>query len=274
MQLSAAINVAKKTHSVLMLPKHEFIRQRTLDFRDSGNKNCNLPVVGRFLIQSDCFQFPIKYDYERRLILQEYVLEDLLRKTLLERVRSQFSSSKKLISDSDTLVINIRSGKDIFRDDPPPQNDYMQPPLSFYKYVIDTNNYEKCLIVTEADRENPVLSELLAWNTNIHIKTHEGVRSDIASVLHAKHLIAAHSSFTWCLALMSKNLRVLHQPATCQIRGVTDYEINTYEIDNYIQPGEWKATQDQLKLMIDHSVDDVRLLVKTDNENTELTSAL
>jgi len=257
-QLSGAINVARMTQSELTVPRHPLLRRTTYDFTQPLNDNCREPVDGLFFFKSQCFQFPIEYDRVRRDILQEYVLGVLERRSVRERIQHFLEPRRGERVAPNTLVINMRSGKDIFRTDPPPQNDYMQPPLSFYKHIIETHGYDDCLIVTEAERANPCIAALVSWNPSIRIKTHASVKSDIRAILEARHLVLCHSSFSWCLALMSRNLRVLHQPETFTIRGVNDLLINTYAFDEYITPGEWKATRDQLAAMLDHSQDDVR----------------
>lgn len=153
----------------------------------------------------------------------------------------------------------MRSGHDIFRNDPPPQSDYMQPPLSFYKYVIKNHEYKDVLIVAEKDRENPCIDGLLSWRKNIKIKKHISARDDIRTILSARHLVTCHSTFSWSLALMSKTLKTLHQPDTLVINGVGDYSVYTYTFLNYIIPGEWKATPYQLRLMTHHSENDIRV---------------
>jgi hypothetical protein len=259
-QLSCALKVAQQTKSLLIVPKHDILSQREYDFRDSAASQCHEEISGLFFTQPDCFQFPIRYDSERRQIFQSFVLQQLERRPWRERLHNYLSPSPDSQVDDKTLVINMRSGRDIFRSSPPPQNDYMQPPLSFYQKIIETNGYNKCLIVTEPDRANPVIAGLLASYSGIRVKEHRGVLDDISTVLSAQHLVLAHSTFTWCLALMSQNLKVLHQPHTCRVLGLQDYVVNTYEFANYIQPGEWTSSTNQLAQMLGHPVDCVQLL--------------
>jgi hypothetical protein len=150
----------------------------------------------------------------------------------------------------------------------------MQPPFSFYRYIIEKHNYKKCLIVTEPERENPVIDALLSWNEGpeIRIKEHRSVQNDVLTVLNARHLIAAHSTFTWCLALMSNRLVKYHQPFTCRIQGVSDFAVHTYEYDNYIRPGEWTASREQLQWMVEHPVSEIRLQDPPTGANPPLSS--
>jgi len=252
-QLSSAIWVAKHTESLLQIPKHEVVHKREFDFRNSSNSNCGKTIESRFLFSSECFQFPIEYDSDRRTVLQEYLYKYLKKETFGSQLRGWLGGARGIAPNEDTLVINMRSGRDIFRQNPPPQPDYMQPPLSFYQEIILSNNYDKCLIVTEGDRANPVIPALLAWNSGIEVKEHTTVQSDIATLLGANHLVLAHSSFSWVLAQMSKNLKVLHQWHHFPVSGIDELDINTYRVSNYIKPGTWTASEDQLALMINHS---------------------
>jgi hypothetical protein len=260
-QLSCAINVAQKSKSLLLVPPHGILKKAKYDFRVKGEDNCNEEISGPFFLQTDCYQFPIRYDQERRQIFLEYIRQQMTYRSLKGRLRDRVFPEPDTRLDDDTLVINMRSGTDIFRSSPPPQSDYMQPPLSFYKYIIEKYDYRTCLIVSEPERANPVIAALLSWgqNRDIRIKTHRSVQNDVATVLNARHLIAAHSTFTWCLALMSHNIRVYHQPHTCRIRGTMDFDVHTYEFSNYIKPGEWTASNAQLDLMVNHPVSDVRM---------------
>ena len=56
---------------------------------------------------------------------------------------------------------------------------------------------------------------------------------------------------------MSEKLEVLHQPQTIQIRGVPDIKIHTWSYRDYINPGEWRASEEQFRLMCQHPVEKV-----------------
>ncbi len=275
-QLSGALNVAEKTQSRLTVPEHPLFRKRVFDFTDKRNNNCYEPVAGRFFFQYDCFQHPIRFDRDRRTVFQNYVYPLLANKSRGEWFRDLLRPTQQDVVNPETLVINMRSGRDIFRTEPPPQNDYMQPPLSFYKHVIESHGYDDCLIVTEADRQNPCIDALMKWNSSIRLRTHTTVIGDARTLLSAKHLVTCHSTFSWCLALMSRNLTTLYQPGRCQIRGVDDIDIHTYEFSGYISPGEWTASPDQLDRMLSHSTNDIRVTHRPiggdENQEPELSS--
>ncbi len=266
-QISGALNVAQNTQSTLTLPKHPLIKLKHFDFTSSSNVNCNDVVKGRFFYQTDCFQFPVRYDVDRRRLFRDYLLDHLQRKTLRESLADLVSSKDDDFVGPDTLVINIRSGRDIFTPGKPAQDDYMQPPLSFYKRIIESHGYDDCLIVTTADRLNPCVDALLAWKPSIRIKRNPSVRGDLRTLLAARHLVMCHSSFSWCFALMSRNLEVLHQPETFRILGVPDLSIYTYHFENYIVPGEWTFSDAQRDLMLSHPIDAVTFTHQPAHDN-------
>jgi hypothetical protein len=252
-QLSNAIYVAQRTKSLLIVPQHEIVRQRKYDFRQV--KSAESEQRSAFFWPHECLGFPILYDAIRRDVLKSFVLPFLQQSSWIRRL---LGSMRKPRIDEDTLLINIRSGEDIFRQQPPPQSDYMQPPFAFYQKIIEENGYRKCLIVTEKPPNlNPVIPALLKWNRGISLNVHQSIRDDILLVLNSRHLVLAHSSFSWCLALMSERLQCLHQPYTFQIRSIPDIVIKTYQMKNYIEPGTWTASDAQMRFMLEYPADEI-----------------
>ena len=272
-QLSGALSVATGTSSTLTIPEHPLLARRVFDLADPRADNCLEPVSGRFFYKTDCFQYPVVYDRDRRKLFQDHVYDVVSKRSAGEYLRALARPASGDKVGPDTLVINIRSGRDIFRTDPLPQNDYMQPPLSFYKHVITSNGYEDCVIVTESAQLNPCIKALLEWNSNIRIHPHTSVRDDLRTILSARHLITCHSTFSWCLALMSRNLQRLYQPASFPIRGVSAFAIDTYTFHNYIKPGEWTCSDEQLGIMLNHTVSEIDVTSNSrliSGEDTEL----
>lgn len=257
-QLSNAIHTAQHYSARLEVPKHELLGSMKFDFSGGQPKTAD-PLVSTFFWPHECFGVPIRHDAIRGDILRRFALP-----IFEKRMRAPFYRifARNDVTE-DTLLINMRSGADIFTPVPPPQSDYMQPPLSFYQSIIESGNYTKCIIVTEKDQRNPVIRALIERNPKIVLNEHRSVLDDIRLVLSANHLVLAHSTFTWCLALMSRNLRVLHQPASILIKGVPWIKITTWKMDDYIKPGEWTASQEQMLLMVNHSIGKVSSVVET-----------
>jgi hypothetical protein len=258
LQLSGALKVAFETQSTLEYPDHKIIPKFKFDFCNIKNKNCHLLVKSPFFYHDECFQYPLIYDQERREISLKFILP--LLKTRFER----FSENKnnKVIKE-DTLVINIRSG-DIFSEDYNAEDaikngikNYVQPPLAFYEFIIKKFNFNDVLIITQPDKKNPVIRELLRGYKNIEIYDHIDPLDDFMMLLQANHLVTCHSSFSWFVALMSDNLKILHQPDSFSLKGVTDFDIYSYSFNNYIKQGAWKATHENLIKMIELSIDEI-----------------
>ena len=243
-QLSNAIYLAERTFSKVSYPDHSLLRSATFDFSKSDSPNPRL-IKGCFFYNDECLPYPLLYDYERRAILRKYIVP-LIFPSFMPDPR---------VSEK-TLVINIRSG-DVFRGDYESKeaifsgvSNYMQPPLSFYQLIIEKYGFTDILIVTQPDRKNPCIQGLMEWRSDIRIVEHQSPLDDLRILLSAKYLITAHSSFSWCAALMSSVLEVLFQPASFQVKGVRDIEIHTFKMNGYIPPGQWRPTRDNLSLML------------------------
>jgi hypothetical protein len=262
LQLSGALKVAIETESVLTYPQNKIIPNQIFDFRSAKNSQCNLKVTSLFFYHDECFQYPLIYDQERREIAIKYILP------LLKKKYNRITNDNQNWDIENTLVINIRSG-DIFRDDYNSEDaiksgikNYVQPPLAFYKKIIGQFFYKNIIIVTQPDKRNPVIQELLKQYDKIIIKEHISPLDDFMMLLDAKHLVTCHSSFSWFAALISENLLVLHQPQSFSVKGINDYDVYTYNVENYIPYGSWKATKENLKKMINLQEKNIHVFYK------------
>ncbi len=103
----------------------------------------------------------------------------------------------------DTLVIHIRSG-DIFSNF---KSDYYQNPINYYQALI--KKYEKILLVTSEEQNNPVIKVLKKYN-NIKIQS-TSIENDFNTIYNATNLATSGvGTFPIAAALMSKNLKNLY----------------------------------------------------------------
>lgn len=251
-QLSNALYLAEYTRSKLTYCPHPFFAKRTFDFTQSENVAKRIRKSGSFFFLDQCRPFPLRYDFERRAILRKFV-KPLLFPSFLPDPNV----------NENTLVLNIRSG-DVFMEDYDSDDaiifgvcNYTQPPLSFYQKIIVDHGYKDVLIVTQPDMRNPVIKGLLKWMPDIRLKEHLSPLEDFNTLLSARNLAIAHSTFSWCAALMSDYLQVLYQPASFQVRGVRDFEVHTYSFTNYIKPGTWKASEENMNFMLSFPKDNI-----------------
>lgn len=172
---------------------------------------------------------------DRRRIATEYVRDRLL--------------VQPIPSGEDTLVIHVRSG-DIMR--PGTHSGYLQPPMAFYRRVIGDLKPAKLVVVTEPDRTNPVIAGL---QTEYGADVIDGpVDKCFALLMGATRLCFGISTFAGTAALLSPAVRHLYIPtrphAWIPAKEATCWATHEYAISNYVRPGEWKATPEQLALMM------------------------
>ncbi|NDE18369.1 hypothetical protein EBZ80_25985 [bacterium] len=132
----------------------------------------------------------------------------------------------------DHLVIHVRSG-DIMNDGPN-HHAYIQPPLAYYRAVIDRNVYRHVTIVTEPDQRNPVLGMLRTVYKNrsdvqLTIQS-ASVQQDAGLVLRATHLCVGTGTFGQALSLASQHVQKLYCFATHVLfYPEADYDIRVLE---------------------------------------------
>ena len=166
----------------------------------------------------------------------------------------------KYKANLEDLYINIRSG-DIFLDKIHP--DYSQPPLCFYKKIINESNYTNINIVSNG-HENPVVDELLKIYPKIKY-LHESVEGDISIIINAYNLIMPESTFTWTLIRLNNNLLNLYIYELISYNSRKIYDLITYDTRNInanmyimeashkykkIMEKKWANSKIQLELML------------------------
>lgn len=102
------------------------------------------------------------------------------------------------------LYIHIRSG-DIFSY--LPHYPYSQPPLCFYKKILNEYKFEKIFIISQG-KNNPVIRRLLNLNKNIIYKKNP-LEYDIAYLIHAYNMVGSVSSFSNSIIQLNYNLKNL-----------------------------------------------------------------
>ena len=241
-QLSNAINVAKEDETRLIVPvekdrndKEAFSYLKNVPNYNFGDNALRGFLTSKFYFDTQTFGHTMNND-KRRMILQQYVLPHI------PFVQEDLGN---------TLVIHIRSG-DIFNEWV--HENYVQPPLTYYKKIIEESNTSDILIVTQKDKSNPCVDALLQWNDNIKIQTGT-LEEDVNTILSAKNLVIGFGTWGWALSLMSPNLEKLWCPKVCTDILNSNFEnepyiIKRYDFLNYIKMGDWKCTEEQKNIMI------------------------
>lgn len=161
----------------------------------------------------------------------------------------------KYYFNRDFLTIYIRSG-DVFTSQLAPG--YGQPPLVFYKKIIQSKNWGHILIVYE-DLGNPVIAPLqdycLEKNISFDIFTGD-LKDTIEILLNAKNLVLARGTFSTIIASMNEKLINVYDfhgtsgfiPISCESK-ISAYDISGDYIQR-IMNGNWMNSIEQRELMI------------------------
>ena len=176
------------------------------------------------------------------LITDEYLLEDIFfdygLKNLIDYTNHDITTlfntyikpclNTAIITDNNynsqdnNLIIHIRSG-DIFCSILEIEKEYVQPPLYYYKTIMNRENTQKCLLVTE-NLLNPVAEYLVAnqicyWNSNDLIK-------DINHLVNAKILCLGYGTFGIIILLLNNKVERVYIPDYYY-----EYYLNYYKFD-------------------------------------------
>ena len=158
------------------------------------------------------------------------------------------------------LYINIRSG-DVFVKKINPN--YSQPPLCFYRKIIEENEFNRVFILSNG-HENPCVDALIKLYPNITF-IHGSVIFDISVIVNAYNLVMPVSTFPLTLIRLNFNLRNLYI-----------YELVKYYLSNVnykihiMKPSlfysnkmyrKWEKSKEQLDLMINENCSDSDFII-------------
>lgn len=247
-QICHAIHAARKTGSRLELPAHPgMIATRNFDF-SAGQALSETLRDPFFMLRPERIGIKaVSWENRRRTLIQD--VKPLLPATLFpERA-------------DDGLVLYIRSG-DVFVSTQRIHGRYVQPPLSFYTYIINSRAWSGIRIVAE-DTYNPVIPALLAKFPQIRFSP-GSLEEDIRALLAAKHVAIGYGSFGITWALMSAHIRTLYTPHLIEhtVFGriwpgdLSDIDVHTFRFRRYLHRG-WRADPEQLALMLAHQERDM-----------------
>jgi hypothetical protein len=155
------------------------------------------------------------------------------------------------------LVIHIRSG-DIFSA---PHRHYGQPPISFYKKIVRSRNWETVRVVFENDL-NPVIAPLLEWlpsHCNETIAISGQLKDDLEVLLRARNLVSGRSTFVPSICALTRNLRNVYYWHEKPFDSWGNRKVNKLGIidtsgayRHAICSGNWTNSAEQRQMMLDY----------------------
>jgi hypothetical protein len=192
--------------------------------------------------------------YKEVNIPVDYIYRNM-RRICKEHIATHLKIPPRQIIPDDTVVIHIRSG-DIFDQVHPNGHQYTPNPLDFYIKLLA--NFERAIIVTEPDTNNPIV-EILRQNPKVTVQS-SSVAEDFATLMSAKNL-ANSGVGTFCVAaaLCSSNIQnfyctdlMLTEHLNYSMLINTDVNVHQLKLNNYLQVGEWTNTEEQRNFILEY----------------------
>jgi hypothetical protein len=185
----------------------------------------------------------------------EHIYRNMRR--VCKRIAPNLKLPKKDPIGEDTIVMHLRSGDNYHRVFNPPTN-YIPNPLIFYLNLIDS--FDKCILITEPDRNNPIVHELMKID-KVKIQS-STVADDFATLMSAKNVaLSGVGTFAMAAALCSTQIKNLYttdllltEHLNYTMMYTTDVEIHEMKLENYLPvfPCSWKNTEEQRKFILDY----------------------
>lgn len=164
---------------------------------------------------------------------------------------------KKEILGDDTVVMHLRSGDNYHKIFDPPTN-YIPNPLIYYLNLIES--FDRCILITEPDRENPIIHELMKID-KVEIQS-STVEDDFATLMSATNLaLSGVGTFAMAAALCSSNIKslfttdlLLTEHLNYSMLLDSNVNVHVMELENYLPvfPCSWKNTEEQRKFILEY----------------------
>ena len=179
---------------------------------------------------------------------EPYVMKEYFQKYIKSIFKIQTENNND-VTDDKTIHIHFRGG-DIFSSTP--HKAYVQPPLSYYKDII--NEYDSIKLVCE-DKKNPCINELLKQENVEYISN--TLEKDLSILSNVSNLVIGFGTFGFLLYLMNPYLKNLYIPdffinELPKGSWGNDIKFHTINLPNYIKVGEWKNSKEQQKIMLEY----------------------
>lgn len=233
-----------KNYDGVVFPFHPHLSTTYILFKKQVNPNTNW----NYMVQDNFFYTTIFQNHGlqipsmeiRRNLGQNYITPII-----------QFTIPSDFLKDhllqEETLCIHIRSG-DLFEGQGTHEK-YIQPPLWYYKQIIQSKTWHQIYIFAEDDK-NPVLNQLLLYGQHALLPVswkRQTLMEDIGCLLYAKNIVGSYGSFTPMIYMCSIVLKRYYMadwfPLCKEYISHEDVKTTLYNCTNYLTfMGPWKNT--------------------------------
>jgi hypothetical protein len=139
------------------------------------------------------------------------------------------------------LFIHIRSG-DIFDTTHQVHPEYAQPPLDFYKKIIERE--QKQVLLIYEDRNNPVVDALSSTYPTIKMYSFD-LPTTITIFMNAQHIVCSNGTFISSILYFNRTIKTVY--STVQL---VPERTHVVSLPNYIT--EWNHTKEQREFMLSY----------------------
>lgn len=176
------------------------------------------------------------------------------------RVR-KFSGTPKQVNRE--LTIHIRGG-DVFSRNP--EEMYGQPPWAFYQRVLESQRWERVVVVSEDDR-NPVVDHIAQWclqNGIRPVNAGGSFSSAVEAISMGRNLVSATGTFLPAITYLSGGERVLYQfhvaPSPFVCNRITTVKVVRDRSEHYVKSvmsNNWENSESQKILMVSYPLENL-----------------
>jgi hypothetical protein len=220
--LNAAVYGLQNDYDVVYFDGHYLLKTNHIILKHTqGNDEQFVDNISAGDVYFMKFNQKIEYHITEREVFDKYVAG----------VIKELGQTQQPVYD---LVFYLR-GEDIFRDT---IYGYPQPPLHFYKQILEMQNKNKTLMVTQ-DLWNPVARHM--YENNICDWKQQDFETDLNILLHSEAVSIAFSSLIIFVILASKNLKTLYVPSYIDEQFYSTFKYNIKDL----------LREDQVMIVID-----------------------
>ena len=241
LQIIRAIHYAIiNSHNSIQFQQHSLLTSNTITLENIENSNKSQI--------SDTFFSLKNYNI---IDPEPYIMKEYFQKYVKPIFKIQIETNND-VNENDlhenSIYVHFRGG-DIFSNNP--HKAYVQPPLSYYKNII--NDYDNTILVCE-DKKNPCINELLKQENVEYISN--TLENDLSILSNVSNVVIGFGTFGFLLYLMNPYLKNLYIPdffVNELPKGKWgNVNIHSIELPNYIKLGEWKFNEEQKKMMLEY----------------------
>lgn len=251
----------------IILNKHQFKRRWLI------KKPVILDKLNIIIMQGsniNCEEDNVLCLYEKSWLI--YYPKVIFPQVIVQPLREEILRNLPYVNiEPDSLYIHIRGGN-VFKASPP--GTYTQPPLCFYKKIIDNNKFKNIYIIS-MDKTNIIINALINKYKNI-ILNKNNFEYDIALLSHAYYIAISVSSFALSSIKLNNNLKEIWEFDITRMsekihflhhhlfKFRIQYKIHTMKPSEVYATKmfEWRGNSEQKKLMLEDKCPNEFVLTK------------